>query len=64
LGTVTRVGDDNGGTVDSIEGGGRGTEGGGVDGAVSREAGSLTTTGSGTMMGALPVASRPKAGLA
>jgi hypothetical protein len=45
------VGDDDGGTVGGIKGGS-------IDGVASREAGSGTVTGT----GALPVASRPKAG--
>jgi hypothetical protein len=61
---VTGVGDDDGGTVSSVEGGSRGTKGGSVDGVVSREAGSGMTMGSGMTTGSLLAASRLKAGTA
>jgi hypothetical protein len=44
---VTGVGDDDGCTAGGIERGGRGTEGGGIDGATWREAGLGTATGVG-----------------
>jgi hypothetical protein len=61
---VTGVGDDDGGTVGSVEGGGRGTEGGSIDGVASREAGLGMTMGSGMTTGSLLAASRLKAGTA
>jgi hypothetical protein len=41
------VRDDDGGTAGGIEGGGRGTEGGSINGIASREAGSRTAIGVG-----------------